>query len=212
MNSIGLRPVSVRGYPTYYTLSERGLAEAIHRSARLHEYKEIDPYRVSLPKLHHDLVAQQETLAAIRRGSFEDFITPRMYRFKKEDTPLKVPDAILIERHESEFKEIVDDMTGVEIELTPKWNHDFDLFVTNIIDDIQYGRFCLFLIITDSKAIRERYEAAFKPGNKVKRWEKTSGGKFTHAGETLEIPKWVTKRVYFREVGSAEPYPTADLL
>lgn len=207
-----IQPVSIKGYPTYFVLTEKGLAESIHHSSALLEYKEVDPYRVHLPTLHHYLIAQRETITAIRSSNFVDYLTERMYKFKKEDAPLKLPDVILLERLQYESKKIVDEMTGVEIELTPKWNHHFDQFVTNIIDDIQFGRLRLFLIISDSKAILKRYEAAFQPGNKVKRWEKSPGGKFTYTGETLEIPEWVSSHIYFREVGSTESYPTVELL
>lgn len=207
-----IRSVSVKGYPTYYVLTEKGLAQAIHHSARLFEYKEIDPYRVGLPKLHHDLTTQTETITAMRLGGYSDFITPRMYDFDKDSKPLKIPDTILIEQVKGEFANVINELTGVEIELTPKWHHDLDLFVTNIVDDIQHGRLAKFLIISDSKAVRERYRAAFRPGTKVKRWTKSSGSKFSDTGKQLVIPAWVPSRVLFREAGSTnENYPTSYL-
>jgi hypothetical protein len=207
-----IQPISIKGYQTYYVLTEKGLAEAIHHSEHLLEYKEIDPYRVSLPTLHHNLIAQKETIAGMQNGGYCNFITQRMFCFDRDCRPLKIPDVILIERVVTEFKEKVDELTGVEIELTPKWNHHMDMFVTNIVDDIQFGRLAKFIIISDSKAIRARYQAAFEPGTKVKRWEKASSIKFTDTGEVLEIPHWVPDRVFFREVGSTrENYPTSYL-
>lgn len=207
-----IRSVSITGYPTYYVLTEKGQAEAIRHSSVLLEYKESDPYRVSLPKLHHDLVTQKETITAITQGGYRSFITQRMFDFDKNCKPLKIPDVILIDCVDGEFEKEVDELTGVEIELTPKWNHDLDMFVTNIIDDIQLGRLVKFLIISDSRAIRDNYEKAFQPGRQVPRWDKASGIQFKKTGETLEIPSWVPSRVFFREVGDAKlSYPTSYL-
>lgn len=206
-----IQAVSIKGYPTYYVLTKKGLAEAIHHSTELYEYKEIDPYRVHLPLLHHNLIVQKETITAMRLGGYQNFITQRMFNFNKDSKPLKIPDVILIEQVEGEFEKYVNELTGVEIELTPKWHHDLDMFVTNIVDDIQFGRLVRFLIISDSKAIRDNYEKAFRPGRQVPRWEKT-GIKFTRTDEILEIPKWAPKHILFREVGStAVNYPTLYL-
>lgn len=207
-----IRSVSIKGYPTYYVLTERGLAEAIHHSMELYEYREIDPYRVHLPILHHNLIAQREAIAAIENVGCSEYWTERMYKFNKNDVPLKVPDVILVNRVRSEFGLIVDELVGVEVELTPKWNHKLDLFVTNIVDDIQFGRLRMFLIFSDSPAILNRYLEAFKPGKKVRRWENLPGGKVKDTGETLVIPEWAFRYIHFREVGSTEPYPTLDLL
>src|SRR5690606_28554737 len=102
-----------------------------------------------------------------------------------------------------------DELTGVEVELTPKWDRDLDQFVTNIVDDILGRRLDKFIIITDSNAIQERYGNAFKPGNQIKRWSKTSGSKFVESEETLQIQNWIAGYVFFREVGSKKDnYPS----
>lgn len=204
-----LRPVSVRGYPTYYVLAERGLAEALHHSTRLHEYKEVDPYRVSLPKLHHDLVTQRETIKAMNNGGYQGFLTERMYNFEKDRKPYKIPDVILPYSKRDEFNHEIIELTGLEIELTPKWGHHLDMFVTNILDDIQELRLDYVIVISDSKAVLKRYKDAFEPKTKVKRWEK-SGIKFVDTGQLLNIPEWVTDRVIFGEVdGRRIDYPTS---
>lgn len=202
-----MRAVSIKGYPTYYVLTERGLAEAIHHSSELFEYKESDPYRVHLPTLHHYLVAQAETITAIKNGWFSDYRTERMSRFDKNNHPLKVPDVIFVSQVESEFQGMVDQYIGVEIELTGKWKRNLDLFITNIIDDLQNSRFRLFVIISDSQAILDRYREAFQPGKKVKIWKKLPGGKFADTGEILVTPNWSPEYVLFRSIGSALPYP-----
>lgn len=206
-----IRPVSIKGYPTYYVLTEKGQAEAIHHSPALLEYPESDPYRVHLPNLHHNLIAQKETIKALRLGWYSDFMTQRMFRFDKDSKPLKIPDVILVEQTEGEFEKTIDLLTAVEIELTPKWNHHLDQFVTHIIDDLQFGRFYKALIISDLETVLNRYENAFEPGKKVPRWEK-SGIRFTDTGKPLEIPQWVLKRISFRHVNCEESYhATPDL-
>lgn len=212
VNAGWIQAVSIKGYPTYYVLTEKGLAEAIHHSPILLEYKESDPYRVHLPTLHHNLIAQKEAIAAL--VWYPDFITPRMYQFDKDSRPLKISDLILVDKIRSDSNELVNLLTGVEIELTPKWNHHLDMFVTNIVDDIQFQRLHKVLIISDSKAIRKRYKNAFQSGTRVKRWEKASGNKFIDTRDDLVIPEWVFKHVFIREVGSTastDPYPIDSL-
>lgn len=205
-----IRPVSTKGYPTYFVLTERGLAEAIHHSTELYEYKEIDPYRVHLPKLHHDLVSQSETLAELNKGWFNDYLTQRMYNFTGDHVLKKIPDVILIRQFHNEERQIVKHLIGIEIELTPKWNHKLDLFVTDILDDIQFQRLNGYIIISDSKEILERYSKAFRPSNKVKIWKCSGKGKVINTGEIYTVLDWVPKFVMFRHLGSTEPYGAAN--
>lgn len=203
-----IRPVTIKGYPTYFVLTEKGQAEAIHHSPVLLDYKESDPYRVHLPTLHHNLVTQRETIKAMREGGYLDFLTERMYSFEKDRKPYKIPDVILPYSKRDEFNHEIIELTGLEIELTPKWNHLLDLFVTNIVDDIQELRLDYVIVISDSKAVLKRYKDAFEPKTKVKRWEK-SGIKFVDTGQLLNIPEWVPDRVLFGEVdGRRIDYPT----
>lgn len=209
-----LRSVTVRGYPTYFVLTEKGQAEVIHQTEYLIDYKELDPYRVELPKLHHYLVAQAETIAALKDFNYDGYLTERMYAhaFKMDKMPHKQADVILVKCGVSEFQQKTYEFTGIEIELTPKFETKLDQFVTKIIDDIQSGRMHKFLIVTNSNAIMKRYREAFTPGKKVARWQKPKVGKLTDTGEILEIPNWASKHILFREVGSKDPYPTSDLV
>lgn len=203
-----LQSVSIKGYPTYYVLTPKGLAEIVYQSNDLIEYKESDPYRVHLPTLHHYLLAQAETLAAMRSGNYDGYLTERMYRsFINEDAlPTKQVDVILLSQVESEFQKIAYEFTGVEIELTPKWGAHLDQFICHIIDDIQNGRLHNFLCISNSTVVLERYETAFTPGKKIARWQRNKVGRFTTTGEVLVIPQWISKHIDFRKVGSVEPY------
>lgn len=200
-----IRPVSIKGYPTYYVLSERGLNEAIRRSSELYEYKEIDPYRVHLPTLHHYLIAQQETIFAMSLGIYDGYRTERMYKSVGNNAPRKIPDVMFYKEVEGAFGiELSERRTAVEIELTPKWNYHLDLFVTNIVQDIQDDHIWQCVVISDSPAILERYRAAFEPGRTIKLWKKDKGGKVSDTGETLTLDEWISEHVFFR--------PTASLL
>lgn len=205
-----IRSVSVKGYPTYFVLTERGLADAIRHSTALLEYKEIDPYRVHLPNLHHDLMAQSETLAGLKGRWVSDYLTPRMYVFTGDHALKKIPDVIFIHLYRNEENRIDKQLLGVEIELTPKWNYKLDLFVTDVLDDIQFQRLNGYVIISDSNAILDRYAEVFRPGNKVKIWKCSDKGKTTHTGEIYTIPSWVSEYVLFRQIGSTKPYVKAN--
>lgn len=205
-----IRSVSVKGYPTYFVLTERGLTDAIRHSTALLEYKEIDPYRVHLPNLHHDLIAQSETLAELNKGWFNDYLTQRMYNFTGDHALKKIPDVILIRQFRNEEKQIVKHLVGIEIELTPKWNYKLDLFVTDVLDDIQFQRIDGYIIVSDSRAILERYSKAFRPSNKVKIWKCSGKGKIINTGEIYTVLGWVPRFVMFRHLGSTEPYGAAN--
>lgn len=201
-----IRSVSVKGYPTYFVLTERGLADATRHSTALLEYKEIDPYRVHLTNLHHDLMAQSETLAGLKSRWVSDYLTPRMYVFTGDHALKKIPDVIFIHRYRNEENQIEKQLLGVEIELTPKWNYKLDLFVTDVLDDIQFQRINGYIIVSDSRAILDRYTEAFRPGNKTKIWKSSDKGKVADTGEIYTILSWVPEYVLFRQLGSTEPY------
>ncbi|MBI3222298.1 MAG: hypothetical protein HYZ46_04330 [Nitrosomonadales bacterium] len=204
-----IQAVSIKGYPTYFVLTERGLNEAIRHSNDLWEYKEIDPYRVHLPTLHHYLIAQRETVHVLRNNIFSDYKTERMYKFKGDSALSKIPDVLFIKKEEDLVEyEVADQYIAIEIELTPKWNFHLDMFVTNIVSDIQESRIQRCIIISDSPAILSRYQAAFEAGTVVKLWEKGSGGTATNTSETLTLPSWIPKFIFFRKSRSSEPYPS----
>lgn len=200
--------VSIKGCPTYYTLTEKGLAVAENESParKLLDYKEVDPYRVHIPTVNHELIAQTETLAALKHGYFEDYLTPRMYVFPKDSTPKKIPDVILVRYFRAALgNEMVAELTAVEIELTTKRGIKLDQFATNMLEDIGEQIFRRFLIVTDSKAVFKHYEAQLKPKNQIKLWDCTKI-KPVDTGKVYIVPEWAPRFVLFREVGSNEPY------
>lgn len=201
-----IRSASIKGSPTYFVLTERGLAEATHHSRFLLEYREIDPYKVHLPNLHHDLTTQKLTVSKLHSGWANKFLTQRMYDFNGEDSLKKIPDVIFIHEALNTENQNIKELYGVEVELTPKWNYKLDQFVTDILDDIQFQRINGYIVISDSRAILDRYKEAFRPGNKVKIWKNSEKGKISDTGETYIVPNWVPNYVAFREIGSSEPY------
>jgi hypothetical protein len=205
--------VSIKGCPIYYTLTEKGLALAENESPtlKLLDYKELDPYRVHIPTLHHDLMAQTETLAALNYGWFDDYLTQRMYDFPKDSTPKKIPDVILINNVPSALgKGTAQEFTGIEIELTTKRGYKLDQFATNILDDIMEQIFRGFIIVSDSRAIFKHYQAHLRPGNRIKLWDCTSKIKPVDTGKVCVVPEWTPRFVLFRELGSSTPYDYED--
>lgn len=213
-----IRQVSIKGYPVYYTLTERGLAEAVKHHETLLEYKEIDPYRVHLPTLHHNLVAQKETMMALRRGWIFDYRTERMPA-ADNDKFTKVYDVIWTRERDTrgdwypesiiwtsfnsnEYPHVFcgypEVQVGLEIELTPKWNHHLDDFVTKILQDVQGSHLQWIIIVSDSPAILKRYSEAFSPGRKVPFWNKGPGGKLVRSERSLTVPEGIYETVLFR--------------
>ncbi len=202
-----LNKVQIKGYPAYFTLTEKGLAMAENESPhpKLLDYKEIDPYRVHLPTLHHDLIAQAETLRALRDGWFTDYLSPRMFDFPKKDGPKKIPDAILLRFLPGEFGEMVTEWTALEAELTTKRGFKLDLFATDMLHDLQEQRYARAIIVSNSAAVFRHYQEQFKPGTKIKLWE-YGKIKVVDTGKMYTVPEWAPRFVMFRAVSDQSAY------
>jgi len=212
-----IRSVTVKGYQTYFVLTDNGLAEAIknysvlqdiqgHSASRFTTELLSNPVRVNLPNLYHDLIVQSETIAALQKGFIIDYLTPRMYDFKGAYALNNLPNAIFVYETLNEQKKIVNKMLGIEIELIPKSRERFDLFITEMLDDVQTQRLNRYKIISPSQAILNRYAQALKPGNKVKMWKSHGKGKFEYIGKTHTVQSWVPTYIKLRKTGSTAPY------
>lgn len=204
-----LRKVEIKGYPVYHTLTDKGLALAENESPapKLLPYPETDPYKVHMPTLHHDLMAQQETIKALKHGWYHDYLTKRMYNFPAgESGPRKIPDVILLRIVRDELgQHLATARTGIEIELNTKRGYKLDLFATDILDDIQNLLYDRFIIVTDSNAVLKHYEPHFKPNTKIKLWD-FSKIKPVATGKVYDVPDWSPKYVVFRKLDSNLPY------
>jgi hypothetical protein len=94
---------------------------------------------------------------------------------------------------------------GVEIELSAKWMRDLDDFVASIARALQSSNelsatYHRFAIISDSKAIIERYRAAVAPNQPLPIWEKNQRGHWV-VDHTSSVPTWLISKIDFQLVG-----------
>ena len=219
-----LKETSIRGYPTFYTLTERALAEVYRHQMVELQYKEIDPYGIDVRKFHHNIVAQSETMMALRRRWIFDYETERMLAatgnpYAKQYDVLWIREANLYNDYSIEksiWSEVGSKLypehfgfgqerIGIEIELTPKWKQHLDAFATNILTDVEKNGLQWVIVISDSKIILKRYSEMFSHGNKVPLWRKTSGGKSVTTGIFMVMPENIQEKVLFRSVGWQDP-------
>lgn len=181
----------IRGIPKYfYTLSEMGLCEAERHVLVPMRYPEINTSKVTQRLLHHNLVAQQITCDIIHILVGEKYYSDRRLATRMNGK-LKRPDAVLF---------TYDGKLALEIELSAKWDRDLDQFIYGIIDALNEEdeslRVDYFYILSDSRAILERYKSAIAPGMPLQLWEKDHLGKWV-SRKHREIPNDLIKNVYF---------------
>ncbi|MDA8381561.1 MAG: hypothetical protein M0037_00545 [Betaproteobacteria bacterium] len=178
------------GIPVVYlTLTELGLSEAERFRKTLINYN-IDPYRVDQTKMRHDLIAQKATAKNLQEGIIADYQTERELAAKHE-AGQKEPDVVWIMPDGSK--------TAVEIELTAKWDRRLDEFVLHtarslISRDGKPPRFDQVAVVSDSPAILERYETAFRPGAKINQWAKDRHGHY-RINKTVTMPPEVSEKM-----------------
>ena len=180
------------GMPRFiYTLSKTGLQEAERRADQLFRYPELDPYRVNQLQIRHYLLAQDMTLFAFETRFIADYKTERMFDEAGDIAGQKRPD-IVWERPDGK-------LAAIEIELSAKWDRRLDEFVRGLLRSLNpYGRFppkyveCL--IVTDSPAIKRRYEAAMSLGAPLKTWEKKSSSQWVVTHRSV-VPDWLLDHV-----------------
>lgn len=186
------------GNPTHlFTLSERGLQEAERHATRLYRYLEIDPYKIHQQLLRHNLLAQKITANALLSGVIEKYETERMLAQDGDKLHYKQPDVIWTSGNGLRI--------GIEVELSAKWSRDLDHFIVGIISSLQLnkgqrGQHDRFLIVSDSRAIIERYRSAMQPGTQVNIWEKNQRNHWT-IENTIMVPAWFIQKVDFKLLG-----------
>lgn len=177
----------------YYTLSELGLQEATRFSNDLYRYPELDSYRVNQQQIRHYLIAQSATLNGLHLGEIIHYETERMFFPSGDKAGMKRPDVVW---HTQTGTKI-----GVEIELSAKWGKDLDKFVLDIeraLESTQnkpasYNRFA---IISDSKAIIDRYRTAMQPSADLSIWKKNQRHHWV-VDKTISIPSWLIGKIDF---------------
>ncbi|RQY17967.1 hypothetical protein DF105_29160 [Burkholderia stagnalis] len=173
------------------TLTPLGLQE-IERFERQLVMYEPEIVRVRQEQIRHDYLVQLETIKRLDRGEIHGFNTPLQLRARSEDG-VKQPDAIWLTPENCRV--------AVEMELTAKWGRHFDQFIVRLLRGVRLNQeannlFDSVLILSDSPALLERYEAALQPGNTVQIWTQTKDRKWVEQ-RMSKVPIYNTDLIEF---------------
>ncbi len=179
----------IKGVPAnILTLSETGLSEVERVTEKLLPYT-ISPFSIDQRLLRHDSTAQNATIKAITQKKIDSFQTPKEIS-QKSITGVKQPDILWIKGSTR---------VAVEVELTGKWERDLDFFIRGCLKSL-FGyqdnppTAELIAIISDSKAIINRYQKAFTPESKYGIWEKDESRHWKKIGEK-RMPTEITGKI-----------------
>lgn len=165
----------VKGVPDYMlTLTQAGIIETERKTDVLLPY-DTDPFRIDQSKMRHDHLAQAITAKALVEGKISRFYTERELA-ERSQSGKKQPDVLWI----VDGKKI-----AIEIELTSKHGRFFDDFRHKCVMALtgENKRFDSILMVTESPALKEKYEAAMVPGKKYDYWEKNGIGRWGVVGK-----------------------------
>jgi len=181
---------AVRGVPSFIlTLTETGQAEVERFCENLLPYQ-LDQYKVRQDKLRHDHLAQTATARAVINGKIAGFKTEKELA-EESAKGVKQPDVVWL---------LDNNLLGLEVELTGKFGRQLDQFVYGCVHALvgnasQRPRFHRIAIVTDSPAIKKRYEQAFAPGAKYQVWSKNSRGYWVSENQVRTVPDNVKGRI-----------------
>lgn len=184
-----------RGVPlTILTLTERGLMHVERKRDSLLPYQ-MDPYRVRQSQLRHDQITQIATAKQLQKGNISGYLSEKEMALQSK-RGVKQPDVCWV---------MGDTKTGIEVELTAKWDRDLDDFVAASIASLAEkdgtARFNFITIVSDSQAIISRYRAAFQPESSYGDWAKNDAGKWIK-NRVLTVPLWVKGKVLCKLIES----------
>lgn len=182
---------------TFFTLTEQGLQEAERHAEALYRYPEIDPYKINQQLIRHDLLAQSSTVNALNAGAISSYETERMFAQEGDKSGVKRPDVVWLTKSGHRV--------AVEIELSAKWTRDLDEFVLGIARALQSAsdkpsKYSRFAIISDSKAIVDRYRKAMQPGTPLSLWQKNQRNHWV-IDKAIKVPDWLIGKVDFQLIG-----------
>ena len=181
---------AVPGVPSFIlTLTETGQAEVERFRENLLPYQ-LDQYKVRQDKLRHDHLAQMATARAVINGKIAGFKTEKELA-EESAKGVKQPDVVWL---------LDNSLLGLEVELTGKFGRQLDQFVYGCVHALvgnasQRPRFHRIAIVTDSPAIKKRYEQAFAPGAKYQVWSKNSRGYWVSENQVRTVPDNVKGRI-----------------
>ncbi len=174
------------------TLSKTGLEKATELVQSLHQY-ELDPSKIKFSTINHGVMIQRLTATRLNTRISD----ARILKFQtqkelaaKKTLGEKVPDAVW----DLEFSDGKERKIAVELELSGKYDHEFDMFVYLSLLSLygkngQPAKYKGLEIYSTSAALLARYEAAFEPGQMLQVWAKEAGktGRWIKE-EKLRIP------------------------
>ena len=177
-----------------YTLAGPGLELAERHSPKLLPYPELDPYRVNQATIRHNLLVQEMTIKAISSKKIVRVTTEKEWN-SGDQRGHKRPDAIW---HFANGQR-----TGIEMELSAKWDRKLDEFIVGIAAALNAespeDRLDDFAIITDSEAIAQRYRQAMQPGATLRHWRKNDRHHWEVESQA-QVPAWLQDHVEIRMV------------
>jgi len=177
----------------FYTLSEKGLAEAERHTQLLYNYQEINPYRVDQLQIRHNILAQSASLNGLKAGTIISYESERMLAAEGDKFSKKRPDVAWATKSQLRI--------AIEIELTAKWGQKLDEFILRIAAGLssaegKTGNYDRFMIASDSPAIISRYKDAVKPGAVVSTWKKSPRNHWVQ-DKTEPVPDWLASKIDF---------------
>jgi hypothetical protein len=180
---------------SFLTLSLEGKRVVERTRESFLEY-DLRPERINQNLLAHDEMAQRATADRLLTGEITGFLTEKEMRQKSENG-IKNPDVVWI------FPNM---KVSVEIELSPKWGRDIDVFVRSTLISLNPNaregppRFDHLVVVTDNQAIFDRYQKAFSPGAKYFTWSKNNMGRWTEQ-EEKHVPPWTEEKISWKILG-----------
>lgn len=182
--------------PKLFLLAERGLELAERHAVQLLDYEGNDSLRINMSLVRHNLLAQLLTSNALTKKHILDFLSEHQ---------LWIADQKLVKRPDAVWVMPSGVRLALEVELSAKWGRRLDEFVGAIVDALERdatGRqFDQVLVVTYSKAICERYRAAFAAGAPLRTWSKNARGHWTVQRQE-EVPSAVQRLVNFRLIAT----------
>ena len=174
-----------------FLLAPRGLELAECHASQLLDY-ENDTSRINMSLVRHNLLSQSLTSNALTKGHILDFLSERQ---------LWVADRKLIKRPDAVWVMPSGIRLALEVELSGKFGQRLDEFVGAIVDSLERDpdrrQFDQVLVVTYSKAICERYRAAFAAGAPLRTWFKDARGRWA-VQRQVEVPSGIQRLVNFR--------------
>lgn len=175
----------------FLTLTEEGKRVTERTRADLIQY-DMRPERVNQNLLAHDEMAQRTTAERLYSGEIKGFLSEHEMA-QKSEKGVKSPDVVWI------FPDGL--KVSVEIELSPKWERDLDVFVRStlisLVNKEGGARFDHMVLVTDNKAIFERYQKAFAPGATYSIWAKNAVGRWAIT-EQKKVPAWAEGKISWK--------------